>query len=146
MKKQTDPKAEQNHIASLIEEIETYWLCHPFWAISNQGSDENPVEIYNFSLGKMALDPSLPVNAKCFEENLEILWKKTHVNDSDTRDKEAEEALAAIDSLNTGIAKGCERIGYHVGVLMGAKLMGASRAQLEQLCQGLAKHLETEES
>jgi len=33
-------------------------------------------------------------------------------------------------------------VGYYVGVLMGAKLMGANRTQLEQLGDGLDKYFD----
>jgi hypothetical protein len=144
MKKKTQeakpsPKTQrQKIIGSIIEEVEHYWLTHPFDAISLQGAyTENPVELYKFSRGDHALIPSLVKDQERYEQCLHILGNLFSVEN-----KEANKAWDDLDSLRTQIARDCEHIGYYVGVIMGARLMGAAHAQLEQLGDGLDKYLE----
>lgn len=121
---------------ALIDEVETYWLCHPFSAITTERIYYEPVHVYDFSLGENAINPALVEYSKEYEKNLKTVGKYIP-----NENKELCLAWDNLDGLHTQVAMDCERIGYYVGVLMGAKLMGATRAQLEQFCHGLEQQL-----
>jgi len=126
-------------IEAMIDEVEQYWQTHMFDAISSQASySEQPVDIYKFSRGDQALIPSTVADDRRFDKALDTLARRLP-----DADKEADAAWHDLDSMRTAIARKCEHVGYFVGILMGAKLMGATRLQLEQFGVALDKHLET---
>ncbi len=75
-------------------------------------SSENLVEIYKFSLGKMAINPALLRDAAQYDESLRTIGDALP-----SKNKKADQAWHNIDGLQTSIAQKCERVGNYSACL-----------------------------
>jgi hypothetical protein len=135
----TDRPNRKEVIASIIGEIEHYWQTHVFEAIWSQGayqSGSQAVDIYKFSRGDEPLLPEIIKDQEKFDEALDSLDELVP-----NENKEACKAWSDLDTLRNVIARNCGEVGYFIGVLMGAKLMGATHEQLEQFGRALDRYL-----
>jgi hypothetical protein len=125
-------KGLQESIKAIIDEVDGYYLTHAFEA----GSEGQTLDVHSFTRGDHAISPQVLANAKRFDELCDTILEAIPNVDEKVR-----YAISRLDELYTSLGTSCERGGYYIGVLLGARLMGASRDELERLGDGLYRHL-----
>lgn len=134
LKKTKPERNERMHrvIGAIIDKVEGYFLTHLFTAVECT-SDTKTIDITEFSV---SIDHEISVDDRCFDEAWDIVGKAIPADN-----KAAHDAHHDLDGLRTSIRWRSEQVGYYVGVFAGARLMGASRLDLEKLGEGLFRTL-----
>jgi hypothetical protein len=130
------PEELKKAIAELIEQVEQYFLFHPFSGAGIGNFRDPLIDIDEFA----SIDPQVMTDHGRFAELYDIVLKAIKGENEMVR-----YALWQLDSLRYGLSGGMGKVGYYVGLFMSARLMGASREQLEQLGKGLCISLLREE-
>jgi len=120
-------------ISAMIDQVEKRFTVEPFNAVVYRSSDNSITT--DFIFGDTPLEPQAPVDRDRFHEIIDFLR-----NSVTSKDEETDRLLLALDDLTWDSCYYSEIIGFYMGVLMGAAMMGASHDKLKTIGQGIYNH------